>query len=541
MKPSRDSMVSPRRVTRAPLAWACALLCLWGVCRPALAQDPTPAPPTPPAPTEEMAERWFRELFQVTMELSRISDEAERRRLEARRAEILEEIRSLRPEEREGRAPRPQFSEGTDEILRALEAAGENIDWEEINGMIGGSLQELGEGMRALGQQLEDLEVELGPDRGRVGNRQTGDRMVFQIPPELHETLKEGIGAIATELEGAFRDSAQVRFELLESLDEMERRIHEGERGESPGAFFRRLFEEREPERRVVAKSVFKLSEDFEVEEDEIVQGDIFVLSGDVYVGGEVQGSVYCLLGDVWVDESGVLGQDAVSLSGRVEVDGTVHGHRFAMGELVPGMVSAGLGGLGSFNFVMHGARVALQALLLFLGFAVVGDRLTRMSQHARGHAGSSLLSGGLWLTVAIGAFAVAAVGLAVTVIGIPLVFVLALAMWLALLASYFVACEGLGRRTLAAVGDDHPRKLWVAGLVGMALLEVPTFLYASVRSMEDLEGPAMVILGVDYALKFLALAIGFGALIATRAGDGARPAAATLEAPAVLPAPPEA
>lgn len=539
MTPSRDSMVSPRRVMRALTLGACAMLCVGLLVRPLPAQTRA-VPPTPPATPEAQAEEWFRELFQVTMELSRVTEDAERRRLEARRKEILDQIRTLRPEDRESQAPRADFSEDTDEILRALESAGENIDWDEINGMIGGSLQELGEGMRALGQQLEDLELEIGPERVRIGNRETGDRLVLPIPPELHETLKEGIGAIATELEGAFRDSAQVRFDLLEGLDEVERRMREGERGESPGAFLRRIIGEPEPERRVVANSVFKLTEDFEVEEDEIVQGDIFVVSGDVYVGGEVQGSVYCLMGDVWVDETGVLGKDAVSLSGSVEVDGTVHGHRFAMGEMVPGMVSAGLGGLGSFNFVMHGARVALQALLLFLGFAVVGDRLTRMSRHAEGHAGRNLLSGGLWLTVAIGGFVVAAVGLAFTVIGIPLVFVLTLALWLALLGSYFVACEGLGRRTLTAVGDDRPRKLWIAGLVGMALLEAPTFLYASVRSAQDLEGTAMVILGVDYALKFLALAIGFGALIATRAGSP-QESAAPVEAPAVLPAPPGA
>ena len=106
-------------------------------------------------------------------------------------------------------------------------------------------------------------------------------------------------------------------------------------------------------------------------------------------------------------------------------------------------------------------------------------------------------------------------VGLAITVIGIPVAAVLAVAFVALLLGAYFVACQVLGTRLLTMVGGDKPHALWIGGLLGLAVLETPAFLAASMP-----QGAGSLPLQIlDYVLKFVALSIGVGAVVSTRFG----------------------
>jgi len=56
--------------------------------------------------------------------------------------------------------------------------------------------------------------------------------------------------------------------------------------------------------------------------------------------------------------------------------------------------------------------------------------------------------------------------------------------------------------------------------LLGLALLELPGILSAGLGPVEGFSRAGMALRGLDIAIKFVAIALGFGALLATRAGQ---------------------
>ena len=108
---------------------------------------------------------------------------------------------------------------------------------------------------------------------------------------------------------------------------------------------------------------------DFEVAEDEIVQGDILLIGADAYVSGEVQGNVYVLAGDVLVEERGLVAKDAVSLGGEVLVDdrAEVLGRRVSLGDASYFAVGANGGALA---WAFYAGRIVILVSLLLLIYA---------------------------------------------------------------------------------------------------------------------------------------------------------------------------
>jgi len=200
----------------------------------------------------------------------------------------------------------------------------------------------------------------------------------------------------------------------------------------------------------------------------------------------------------------------------------------FDISSVAPGWAGPWGGVGGPMAVPMHGIRVAVLGLLLFLGFALVGERFKNMARHTSTFPGRNLLYGSVYLSVAVGGFVVIAVGLAITVIGIPVAAVLAVGFCALLLGAYFVACQVLGTRLLTMMGGDKPHAMWIGGLLGLAVLEIPAFLAASMPQ----GGGSLPLQILDYVLKFVALSIGVGAIIATRFGvrwPHARPATAAV------------
>ena len=193
-----------------------------------------------------------------------------------------------------------------------------------------------------------------------------------------------------------------------------------------------------------------------------------------------------------------------------------MHGRRFDISEVMPGLGSGW--GSGSLGMVVYGIRVLMLVMLLFLATSLVQRRFQLMTDHAGLSPLRNTLVGSLWLSVAIGAFVVLAVGLAITVIGIPVVFVLAVAFLAALLGAYFVACQILGERLLAGMGGGRERAQWVPGLVGLVVLEIPAILGMTLYPAMGNSNALLPLL--DYGVKFLAISFGFGSVVATRFGS---------------------
>ena len=481
-------------------------------------EAPTPPPPVddPRAELQEL----YRGLYEIQLQMARQEQtQARVDSLQRVRDGLLERIEALARRVERERArreiPPPPSAQGADDLsvlVGELERLGAEVDWESLSRDLERNAQSVGEGLAQIGEQLRELQIDVDEDRVRVDTG-SGSRFTFTIPPELKEDISQGIKEMGRELSRVLDDSTREAFggELRVLLDELPEDIGGRE-------FWRGR---RSREKKVIAESVFQAWKDFEVADDELVRGDVLIIGGDAYVAGEVQGNVYVVFGDLFVEGEGDVAEDAISLGGRVRVDddSEVHGRRFDVSTILPGFGVAAWGGPGAGPWLLHSVRVATLALLLVLGFALAGRRLDTMVEHGQERLGRSLVSGALWFSITLGVFVVAAVGLAISVIGIPVVIVLTGAFALVILLAYFVGCQVVGERVLELFGGHLPARDWQIALVGMAILEIPALVAVVFASAAQGSEISTLLWILAYFVKFLALGIGFGSAVATRLG----------------------
>ncbi len=517
--------------------WVLALF-----CGPGILQAQSPPPETPPTPstdgpssqTRSLLQDLYRQVYELQLELSRVDSEVDRQRLEIVRSDLLRRIESVRDrvakmERDQGEGDGAADSSGFGAIASELEKMGIDADWEYLGKIFQDNAQTLGRSLTEIGRQLEKMSVDVDEERSRIRiDTGQGGKFSFTVPEDVQKEIRRGIAQMGVELQRVLADSsggslpAEVRALLNEFPEGMRRSW--------------RL--ERSVPRHVVARNVFKSFDDFEVAEDEIIAGDLIVIGGDAYVAGEVRGNIWVLFGDVLVEGQGEVAKDAISVGGEVVVedDARVMGSRFDAASFIPGIGIGWISPHESSHWLLHTVRVGVLALLALVGFALAGDRISTMVDHSSRAPGRDLLAGALWFPMALGAFVVSSVGLAISVIGIPVVIVLAAAFGTVLLLAYFSACLYLGRRFFELFADRDGRPDWVYALLGLGLLEMPAVLVLSLAAATDETTMVVGVQVVDYLLKFLALALGFGSLVATRLGG--RPPERTPEGSGVLPAP---
>lgn len=498
-----------------------------------VARVPAPAPVPPPPPTDEpereALQDLYRKLYEVQLSLAREQGSpGAMDSLVAVRADLLVKIEELARRVEKARArreiPRPPSVRGGDDLsvlVGELENLGSDVDWESVTRSLEDKGVSIAEGLAILGEQLKNLQVEVDSDRVRVDTG-SGSRFTFTIPPEVKQDISQGIREMGRELGRVLDDSTRRAFgsEFRVLLDELPQDVfgRDGRRGRRPR------------ERKVIAESVFQAWKDFEVADDELVRGDMLIIGGDAYVAGEVQGNVYVLFGDLFVEGRGNVAADAISLGGRVQVDdeSEVHGRRFDVGSVLPGVGIGVWPSAGGGAWLGYSIRVAVLALLLVFGYALAGRRLEVIVEHGEQRVGRSLFSGALWFSATLGIFVVAAVGLAISVIGIPVVIVVAAAFAIVVLLAYFAGCRVVGGRLLDLFGGRAPGREWQVALVGLALLEIPALVRTAFADSGAPSEFAMLLTMLDFFVKFLVLGIGFGAVVATRLGGQQDPSGAT-------------
>ncbi len=222
---------------------------------------------------------------------------------------------------------------------------------------------------------------------------------------------------------------------------------------------------------------------DIVIGQDEVVNGDVFTMGGNitvdgkvlgdvtamggwVKVGGEVVGNVAAFGNNVVLDSTAVVNGSATSIGGRVDR---------APGAVVRGAVSQGRPGSppsfpsGGFNFLFGFVQALGFAVLLFLGTALaVAMFPTHTSVVERTITEAPWASLGVgFLTLVV--LLVLSLPLLCTCIGFPLAW---LAYFLATLFGLVALGAIIGRRLLIAAGN-HTATYLVAALVGVAVIWV--------------------------------------------------------------------
>lgn len=521
--------MQPRRILFGLMlsASACALVVSGVGAQEARAPRPAPVRVAPPDSSDEARlvrlealraelQKVYEELFELQVRTRAAADDPEaldslavqREHLRERVNDLSERIAEENAARREARGLPPAPPEV--DVYALPGEPPEGVDPQDFTRALEGA-QGLGDVLSVLGQQLQKLEVEVDSDRVRIDTG-SGGRLSFTVPPELREELSKGMREIGRELNRAFADSAGGARNWAELMEQLPGRIGQG------------LPEHRDRRRKVVAQSAFSVGSDFEVARDEIVQGDVLLVGADAYVSGEVQGSVYVLFGDLIVEEKGLVAQDAISVGGRVVVDdrAEVLGRRLDFGDLSG--ITAAYSSTGPLAWAVYAGRIAVLCALLLLVYALFGERMALMVENGALHPGRTMLAGAVWFAGIFGLVVVASVGLAVSVIGIPVVLVLLLAMGLVCLMAYLAGCELVGRRLVGLFrpGGD-PGAGWQAAAVGVALLEMPAVAILVLGSVGVDGVLTRPLLAVEMVVRFLALALGFGAVVHTRLGRRAQ------------------
>ena len=254
---------------------------------------------------------------------------------------------------------------------------------------------------------------------------------------------------------------------------------------------------------------------------------------GDLDVFGTVNGNAVALDGDIVVHKGAHITGDAVAVGGTVRLDGgTVDGEMRSLEEaVIPSATAAAsssgfLGILGELQHVM-GWLVAM-VLLGFGAMVFAEDRLRVVAATIESRFGKSLFTGLIAEVSFIPAIVLAAVLLAVTILGIVLIPVAipaivvgtALLSVLGFLAVSRVAGQALTRRATAVSVRGAELRSMLAGLFFFFGL----WAAAAVLSWVPVLGSLLHALA--FVVTWAAATVGLGAAIVSRGGSGAREAA---------------
>jgi hypothetical protein len=287
---------------------------------------------------------------------------------------------------------------------------------------------------------------------------------------------------------------------------------------------------------------------DVEVLEGERIEGDVVAIGGDTVVRGKVVGDVVSIGGNVILHEGASVDGDAVAVGGRVEERGDVEvtGETVSVGFNVMPWVrhrDIDVPNLHFASFVGYVTFLIVSLLIGLIFYTVAPRRIDAIARRVESEPGQSFLVGLLCFVGSPFLLILAVVLLAITVIGLLLLPVLAIAFVLAIVGGFFAVALAVGRRAAhLREGTELPaaRSPYMYMLLGFGVLHALVVLGMLVGLTGGFLGPLsgmLTVVGV-FVLLFATI-LGFGALVTTRFGRQPAPPAAGFPAPGAVPPPP--
>jgi len=277
------------------------------------------------------------------------------------------------------------------------------------------------------------------------------------------------------------------------------------------------------------------------------VSGPIGVAQGSLDVYGRLDGSAYVIDGDIVVHNGGVITGDATSVGGRVLVDGgRIDGEQLTLSALPSDAVP--LGNRASAPLTTWQSTklvVGWFAVLAIIGLGVLifaESNMDGVVEAMEGNFAKAFWFGVLGEIMALPALVLLCIGLALTILGILLVpfAIVAYAIAFAgLLALGFLAVARLTVRVWSRAESNAPNAARLANLralfVGIVLY-LGLWLLAAIFTWQPLAGA--ILRGVALAVSWVAVTVGLGAALLSRAGTRRMDARARAAAAARRPAP---
>lgn len=274
---------------------------------------------------------------------------------------------------------------------------------------------------------------------------------------------------------------------------------------------------------------IVRFREDIVIDEDELVRGDVVVFWGDVTVSGKVVGDVVVFMGKARVLSGAEINGDMVVIGGTLDEESEViiHGERVVLKS-----VDISLAGFPFkfghqfrlLEFFLIPAKFFVSLILSFLVVLFLRDRVVRGHEHVASGVLKSFGTG--FLVAFVGFFVVVflTIILLITLIGIPLAFVLVVSC----IAIFFVAntvfVYTLGSKVMEKLNIQSTNPFAVV-FVGTAALFLPALIGYGLSLMPfgGFVGGFFKVFG--WLLGVFAFLAGLGALFHSRFGARGTPA----------------
>ncbi|MEZ4655168.1 MAG: hypothetical protein R3E12_16635, partial [Candidatus Eisenbacteria bacterium] len=188
---------------------------------------------------------------------------------------------------------------------------------------------------------------------------------------------------------------------------------------------------------------IVRFGEDIEIRADQLVEGAVVAIGGDVTVYGHVLDDVAAIGGDVNVESGAVVEGNTVAVGGRVHRSpgSTVFDGDISVPVFLPGMNGSWWG-----QGVRLGLILALIAFLVLSGGVVdlvMPDRLLGLTSYVQNRIWAAFFAGVAAEVLSLPAFIL----LCVTILGIPIALLLPFAYFFGLLVGYVAVAVILGSR----------------------------------------------------------------------------------------------
>ncbi len=277
---------------------------------------------------------------------------------------------------------------------------------------------------------------------------------------------------------------------------------------------------------RVKGSDVVQFGKRIFIGPDELVNGDVVAIAGDIVIEGKVMGDVAAIFGSVDLGSDAIVNGEVVSILGEVNRDdgSIVRGETAVIGKHHRNGLVFPIGpfGEGMFN---AGAKVVffiIAVLLMLIVFYLLAQRMSVASAHA---SGSFLKSFGVGLLVLFAGtvlVAVLSIILAITIVGIPVAVLLVLSFIALFVLGYFVSALALGS-FVARKCNMERESIYVRGFIGIFLLAILGII-AGFMFFNPWMGPARAMLRVVGSLAtFVAVMTGVGAFVSSKGGSISR------------------
>lgn len=250
------------------------------------------------------------------------------------------------------------------------------------------------------------------------------------------------------------------------------------------------------------ARNIVRFGEDIEIEEGEVVSGDLVVFGGDAIVAGTVEGNVTVLGGDVELKSTAEIDGELTVLGGRIErepgaqvKEGVTSGRQFIprRGFWIDPTTWFGFSLL--FNFLTLLGTLALGAIVV----ALLPDYSEKIALFIAQEPWQAVGVGFLALLLVVPAIVL----LAITIIGILLIPLFIIFVVVAYIYGYIAASLLIGKRIfeVSKASTSTPVAEAVVGILVVGLLRFIPFIGSLVA----------LIVGL----------LGFGAVLLTKFGTG--------------------